>query len=49
VFKKTAVAVKKAQIQKRTKRRQKEPKTARKKDRSVLHIYAFLPLFLAAF
>ena len=47
--KKQLLPLKKTQIQKRTKRRQKEPKTARKKDRSVLHIYAFLPLFLAAF
>jgi len=50
VFKKNRCCrVKKSQVQKRKKRRQKEQKTARKKGRSVLHIYAFLPLFLAAF
>ena len=47
--KKQLLPLKKAQIQKRTKRRQKEQKNSKKKSRSVLHIYAFLPLFLAAF
>ena len=49
VFKKIAVAVKKDTGSEENETAAKRAKNSKKRAKSVLHIYAFLPLFLAAF
>ena len=49
VFKKIAVAVKKDTGSEENETAAKRAKNSKKRAQSVLHIYAFLPLFLAAF